>query len=46
LQWTPAGYVARQRRPRGLAVDVLTPLSIIAALAVGYRPQWHPSAED
>ena len=26
--------------------DVLTPPSILAVLAAGYRPQWHPSAGD
>src|SRR5664279_4252666 len=25
LHWTPKGYDARQRRPRGIVVDVLTP---------------------
>lgn len=44
LRWTPAGYDARRKRPRGLTVDVLTPPSILAVLAQGYRPQWHPSA--
>ena len=27
LRWTPAGYASRQRRPAGIAVDVLTPPS-------------------
>ena len=45
LQWAPAGYAARKRRPRGGIVDVLTPPAILAALKAGYRPQWHPSAE-
>ena len=26
-------------------VDVLTPPAILAVLAAGYRPQWHPSAD-
>jgi hypothetical protein len=43
LQWTPTGYAARKRRPRGGTVDVLTPPAILAVLAAGYRPQWHPS---
>jgi hypothetical protein len=46
LRWTPAGYDARQPRPHAFTVDVLTPPSILAALAAGYRPQWHPSAND
>jgi len=44
LRWSPLGYAARRRRPRGGMVDVLTPPSILAVLAAGYRPQWHPSA--
>lgn len=45
LPWTPAGYAARKRRPRGGTVDVLTPPAILKVLAAGYRPQWHPSAD-
>jgi hypothetical protein len=44
LQWTPAGYSMQRPHPRGIAVDVLTPPGILAALASGYRPCWHPSA--
>lgn len=44
LRWTAAGYASRQRRPVGIAVDVLTPPSILAALSAGYPPLWHPSA--
>jgi hypothetical protein len=45
LRWTPAGYRARKRRPGGITVDVLTPPAILAVLAAGYRPRWHPSAD-
>jgi hypothetical protein len=45
LRWTPSGYDARKRRPRGGMVHVLTPPSILAVLAAGYQPRWHPSAE-
>ena len=31
-------------RPHGIDVDVLTPPSILAVLAQGYAPLWHPSA--
>ena len=44
LHWTPQGYAARKRRPRGPIVDVLTPSAILAVLSAGYRPRWHPSA--
>jgi hypothetical protein len=44
LRWTPSGYAGAKRRPRKSAVDVLTPRSILAVLAAGYRPLWHPSA--
>jgi hypothetical protein len=46
LQWTPAGYAAARRRPRGRIVDVLTPPAILAVLKAGYRPRWHPSADE
>jgi len=45
LRWTPSGYTARRSRPRGETADVLTPPAILAVLASGYGPQWHPSAE-
>jgi hypothetical protein len=44
LHWTPKGYDARKHRPRAITVDVLTPPAILAVLAMGYRPRWHPSA--
>jgi hypothetical protein len=44
LRWTPTGYDARKRRPRGAMLDVLTPPAILSVLAAGYRPRWHPSA--
>jgi hypothetical protein len=44
LQWTTTGYTARCARPHGIVVEVLTPPCILAALAAGYRPSWHPSA--
>jgi len=44
LRWTPFGYAAAQPRPRGIAVEVLTPPSSMAVLARGYRPRWHASA--
>ena len=31
--------------PRGITTDVMTPPAIVAALAAGYRPYWHPSAD-
>ena len=45
LHWTPEGYDARRPRRRGVAVDVLTPPAILAALSAGYEPHWHPSAD-
>jgi hypothetical protein len=44
LRWTPSGYDGSLARPRRCDVDVLTPPSIIAVLAHGYRPRWHGSA--
>jgi hypothetical protein len=45
-RWTPAGYETRRRRPRRVAVDVLTPPAILAVLSAGYTPHWHPSVKD
>jgi hypothetical protein len=44
LRWTPQGYDAAKPRLRGGTVDVLTPPAILAVLAAGYEPRWHPSA--
>jgi hypothetical protein len=44
LRWTPQRYDARIARPHGILVDVLTPPAIVAVLASGYEPRWHPSA--
>ena len=44
LPWTPSGYGRARARPRGTQVAVLTPPAIVAVLARGYRPLWHPSA--
>ena len=43
LHWTPQGYDTRTKRPRGRAIDVLTPPTILAVLSAGYEPRWHPS---
>jgi hypothetical protein len=43
LRWSESGYTENMARPPGKAT-VLTPPSIVAVLAAGYRPQWHPSA--
>jgi len=44
LPWTLSGYGRARARPRGTQVDVLTPPVILAVLARGYAPVWHPSA--
>jgi hypothetical protein len=44
LRWTPSGYSESLPRRRGIAVDVLTPPSILSVLARGYAPLWHTSA--
>lgn len=44
LLWSPGGYVGKVPRPTGM-VTVLTPPASLAALAQGYRPLWHPSAQ-
>jgi hypothetical protein len=44
LCWSESGYAEKIARPRGNA-NVLTLPSIVAVLAAGYQPQWHPSAD-
>jgi hypothetical protein len=44
LAWSGDGYTGRRPRLPNREVDVLTPRSIIAILAGGYRPGIHPSA--
>jgi hypothetical protein len=44
LRWTPAGYVQRRARPRGIAVELLTPPAITSVLSAGYSPRWHATA--
>ena len=44
LRWSPSSYDESRVRPRGLDADVLTPPSIVAVLAKGFAPLWHPSA--
>jgi hypothetical protein len=44
LRWKPHGYDARKARPRGIAVDVLTPPAILAVLSAGYELRWHLTA--
>jgi hypothetical protein len=42
LPWTPLGNGQARLRPREIEVDVITPPSILAVLARGYAPHWHP----
>jgi hypothetical protein len=44
LRWSETGYAEKTARPHGSA-NVLTPPSIVAVLAAGYRPHWHPTAD-
>jgi hypothetical protein len=44
LPWTPAGYKTPVTRPKEAQVTVLTPPSTVAALAQGYVPMLHKSA--
>ena len=42
LRWSPAGY--RDPQPFRGVMEVLTPRSIVGAIAAGYAPALHPSA--
>ena len=44
LPWCFAGYGSARPRPRGIAVELLTPAAMVTVLSAGYRPHWHPSA--
>ena len=44
LPWTPSGYGPARERLRDVEVDVLTPPSILRALARGFAPRWHETA--
>jgi hypothetical protein len=43
LPWTPFGYGTPRQRPSAGDASVMTPPSILRALARGYRPKWHPT---
>ena len=45
LRWSPGGYVDARKRKAAMPSLLLTPPRIIAIVARGYRPRWHPSAE-
>jgi len=44
LRWSFGGYVEAISLNPGMRLNVLTPPSIIAILARGFQPRWHPSA--
>jgi hypothetical protein len=44
LRWSPAGYGEKLGRADATIIAVLTPPKIVAVLAAGYVPAWHPSA--
>lgn len=44
LPWSPSGYENPVKHSAGLAVDVLTPRTIVATIREGYRPDIHSSA--
>jgi hypothetical protein len=45
LEWSATGYHSSRRRPAALDVQLLTPSCMVAALAAGYRPELHPTAQ-
>lgn len=45
LAWSPKGYRERQSRSQEKSVLLLTPGSTVKALAAGYSPMLHPTAE-
>lgn len=45
LRWTPGGYSDRLPAEANALVDVLTPRSTVRALAAGFLPVVHPTAD-
>jgi len=45
LEWHFDGYRSTTRPEGDAPLRLLTPPSTVAAIAAGYRPVWHPSAE-
>lgn len=45
MEWSPTGYHSCRRRPASLQVELLTPACTVKALAAGYAPMLHPTAE-
>lgn len=43
-RWSLAGYAGASGPPPAGLAEVLTPASVVAAIAAGYRPMVHPSA--
>jgi hypothetical protein len=46
LPWGPGGYGPAAPPPAGVAFQVLTPRSVVRALAAGYPAEVHPSARQ
>jgi hypothetical protein len=46
LPWSFGGYLAPAELPPATQVELLTPPATVAAIAAGYRPLLHPSAEQ
>lgn len=46
LAWSPFGYTQSRSFPTETTVTVLTPRSVVRALAAGYRADLHPSASQ
>jgi hypothetical protein len=46
LHWSFSGYTGVEKIIAGMQAKILTPPSIVAILARGYKPRWHPSANQ
>jgi hypothetical protein len=46
LRWSHAGYVAAALKPSQQTLRLLTPPLIVQILHQGYRPRWHPTADQ
>jgi len=43
--WSDSGYLRHGHRPKHLRAEVLTPRSMVAVIAAGYRPEVHPTID-
>jgi len=46
LEWSFESYRTISTRPKNLTVELLTPTPVAEALSFGYKPVFHPTADQ